>query len=128
MANRQDEGAGWIIARESEHIAGRTDFTVTVDNKCLVAAEIKVLRQFRCPKKGRKKPKKPSPVSFKVNERWALRGAAQAHRYKAKEKAEEGVLLIYDMRITDCDIASVAALCATLNVHHKRYYLHNALP
>ena len=126
MANLQEEG--WIIARESEHIAGRTDITVRVENKCLVAAEIKVLRHCRCPKKDAKKRKKPTRVSDKFNEWWALRGANQAVRYKAKEKAEEGVLLIYDMRSTDSDIKSVVAQCKTLNVHHKRYFLQNALP
>ncbi len=126
MANLQ--GGGWIIFRESEHIAGRTDITVRVNNKCLVAAEIKVLRHRRCPKKNTKKPKKPIRVSDKFNEWWALRGAHQAVRYKAKEKAEEGVLLIYDMRSTDGDIKSVVAQCKTFNVHHKRYFLQNVLP
>jgi hypothetical protein len=85
---------------------------------------MKVLRQRHF---SDQKPK-PRSVSAPFNEKWARRGAKQASQYKDVENAKEGVLLLYDMRKKDEDIAAVVALCASLKVHYKRYYLHNTGP
>jgi len=113
-----------VVIRERANNVGKADVVVVVGSTCIVAGEMKVLRQRHF---SDQKPV-PRSVSAAFNESWAKRGAKQASQYKDVEDAKEGVLLLYDMRNKDEDIPSVVALCASLKVHHKRYYLHNTGP
>jgi hypothetical protein len=113
-----------VVVRERQTNVGIADVVVLVGASCIVAAEMKVLRQ----RHFSDKKSKNTSVSAAFNEWWASRGAKQAAQYKDVEDAKDGVLLLYDMRSKDDDFASVVALCTSLAVHYKRYYLYNKGP
>jgi hypothetical protein len=131
-----------LIIVEEKINAGRVDISVYRDSACVVVSELKVLRHYHCPedhkrnkkraaaktKKGQDAAMKLRLVSTGFNEKWAMRGARQAARYKDADDAESAALVLYDMRNRDADIPTVQAQCETDGVRYVRYYLHNELP
>jgi hypothetical protein len=131
----------WLTIVEEKTNAGRVDISVYRDSTCVVVSELKVLRHCHCPEDQKRNKKraaaktnkerdaamKPRPVSAAFNEKWAMRGARQAARYKNADAAESAALVLYDMRDNDADIPAVQAQCRTDGVRYVRYYLHNEL-
>jgi hypothetical protein len=131
----------WLTIVEEKTNAGRVDISVYRDSTCVVVSELKVLRHCCCPEDQKRNKKraaaktnkerdaamKPRPVSAAFNEKWAMRGARQAARYKNADAAESAALVLYDMRDNDADIPAVQAQCRTDGVRYVRYYLHNEL-
>lgn len=124
MWGHQYSGQTPILIRERVNNAGRADLVILAGAECIIAGEIKVLRQRYFSNE------KPSPraVSAKFTLWWAKRGAYQAFRYKEVEQAKEGILILYDMRKKDADLIPVLELCKSKKIVHKRYYLHNKTP
>jgi hypothetical protein len=131
----------WLTFVETKTNAGRVDVSVYRHSACVVVSELKVLRHCHFPedhkrnkkraagktKKERNAMMKLRPVSAAFNEKWAMRGAQQAARYKDAEAAESAALILYDMRDKDVDIPAVQSQCKTDGVRYVRYYLHNEL-
>jgi hypothetical protein len=141
-SNKSTSEAEWLIFVEAKNNAGRVDISVYRESACVVVSELKVLRHCHCPEDKKRKKKratgrdkkeqatamKPRLVSTAFNEKWAMRGALQAARYKDTEAAESAALVLYDMRNKDADIPAVQAQCNADGVRYLRYYLHNELP
>lgn len=131
----------WLTLVEDKNNAGRVDIAVYQDQACIVVSELKVLRYCHFPdlnkrhkklarartKTEREAAKKPQKVSAKFNEKWAMRGARQAARYKESSAAQSAALVLYDMRDKDEDISDAQDQCAADCVKYVRYYLHNEL-
>ena len=132
----------WLTIMEEKTNAGRVDISIYRESACVVVSELKVLRHCRYPDEHKRNQKlaaaetateraaamRPLPVSSEFNEKWAMRGARQAARYKAADDAEYALLVLYDMRDKDADIPAVQSQCNSDGVCYVRYYLHNELP
>ncbi|RRJ96404.1 hypothetical protein Ga0100231_021225 [Opitutaceae bacterium TAV4] len=114
----------WLVVREDQNNAGRTDLSLsTLNPQTTFVLEIKVLRSFHYDASGKPKPR---PYKPEENEAWANSGIDQVLGYRLAQSAAAAFLLLYDMRDTNADIASVATRCAKEDVEHRRYYIHNA--
>lgn len=114
----------WLVVREDQNNAGRTDLTLSTLNPLTTyVLEIKVLKSFHYDANGKPKPR---PYKPEENEAWANSGVDQVMGYRLAQRAAAAFLLLYDMRDTNADIASVVARCGKESVEHRRYYIHNA--
>lgn len=131
----------WLTIAEEANNAGRVDIAVYHNQACIVVSELKVLRQYRYPDPKKRKATssakttgreqkmvRPTPVSQRTNEMWALRGLRQAVRYRDADSAKSAALILYDMRDTDADLPSVRTSCSEADVRYLRYFLHNKIP
>jgi hypothetical protein len=113
----------WVVVREDQTNAGRTDLTLTALNPELVfVLEMKVLKSFffHQPDKPVKKFSEPD------NQAWANSGIDQVCDYRTAKQAREAFLLLYDMRKKHRVLSRVCARCTTESVNLRKYDIFNA--
>jgi len=132
----------YLTIAEEKNNAGRVDIAVYRDQACVVVSELKVLRHCRYPdpnkrekrlneattQEEREQAMAPITVPATTNEKWALRGARQAARYRVADGARSAALVLFDMRETDAELSSVKSQCDSTGVRYMKYYLYNEIP
>jgi hypothetical protein len=113
----------WVVVREDQTNAGRTDLSLTALNPELIfVLEMKVLKSFFYHAQG-------APVkkfSNRENEDWAASGIPQVCDYRTAKQAKEAFLLLYDMRKKHKPMAKVQAKCTENSVELRKYDIFNA--
>jgi hypothetical protein len=141
-SNKLASDSEWLTLVEEKTNAGRVDISVYRAQSCIVVSELKVLRHCHCPDEVKRRKRldvaktdaqrasamSPQLVPAETNEKWALRGARQAARYKLSLAAQSAALVLYDMRDKDAEIPSVQTQCKVAGVAYARYYLNNEIP
>ena len=113
----------WVVVREDQTNAGRTDLSLNALNPELVyVLEMKVLKSFYYHPLG--KPVKK--FSNKKNEDWAHSGIGQVCEYRTAKQAKEAFLLLYDMRKKHKPMTKVEAKCTEKSVLLRKYDIFNA--
>lgn len=113
----------WIVVREDQTNAGRTDLTLNGLNPALAfVLEMKVLKSFFFHEKG--KPWRP--FSKKQNHAWANEGIDQVLGYRTAKQAKEAFLLLYDMRTKHAPLAKVTSRCTNERVLLRKFDIFNA--
>ena len=113
----------WIVVREDQTNAGRTDLTLNALNPPLAfVVEMKVLKSCLFHTLGKPWRK----WSKKKNVDWANEGVDQVLGYRTAKGAKEAFLLLYDMRKTHKVLQSVKNRCDTELVHLRKYDIFNA--
>lgn len=113
----------WVVVREDQTNAGRTDLTLTSLNPTTTfVMELKVLKSFFFERDG--KPTKN--FSLKSNREWAESGIGQVCGYRTAKQAHEAFLILYDMRKKHAALASVVARCGTEKILLRKFDIFNA--
>jgi hypothetical protein len=113
----------WVVVREDQTNAGRTDLTLTALNPELAfVLEMKVLKSFFF-----HQPDKPvKKFSEDDNQAWADSGIDQVCGYRTAKQAKEAFLLLYDMRKKHAALSKVSARCTAESVKLRKYDIFNA--
>src|ERR1700722_5055896 len=113
----------WVVVREDQTNAGRTDLTLTALNpEFVVVVEMKVLKSFFFHQAG--KPVKK--FSNDDNQAWADSGVDQVCEYRTAKQAKEAFLLLYDMRKKHLILSKVCERCTSKSVNLRKYDIFNA--
>ncbi len=113
----------WVIVREDQSNAGRTDLTLNALNPQIVfVVEMKVLKSFFFDRRGRPARK----FNRQQNIDWAYSGVDQVRDYQTAKAAREAFLLLYDMREKHDVLKRVATRCKKEKVLLRKYDIFNA--
>lgn len=113
----------WIVVREDQTNAGRTDLTLNGLNPAIAfVVEMKVLKSFFFHALGKPHRK----FSKQQNESWANEGVDQVLGYRTAKQAKEAFLLLYDMRKKHKPITKVASRCTNERVLLRKFDIFNA--
>lgn len=119
-AHTQDS---WIVVREDQTNAGRTDLTLNALNPPLAfVVEMKVLKSFFFHALGKPYRK----FSKRQNETWADEGIDQVLGYRTAAQAKEAFLLLYDMRKNHKPLTKAIGRCASEHVELRKFDIFNA--
>lgn len=107
------------VIREYQAPAGRADLKIYFHaERKAIFIELKVLREFRRNKNGRKH------VPEKVNIRWGKKGIAQAYAYKRSQRgAAIAYACCFDARKDNEELPQLVDLAEKCGVLYKRYFM-----